>query len=75
MLRGETKARALSKTRADLAIFAYRHRQGNTWEELRLLWNRQHPNMKPRKQLLFNKDCRQAFKRIAGEALPWKGRS
>ena len=68
-------ATVLDMTTGNEDQISYWNRQGNTWEQLRLLWNRQHPNMKPRKQLLFNKDCRQAFKRVTGEALPWEGRS
>ncbi len=75
MLRGDKRPRDLSRTRADLATFAYRYRRGYTWEQLRHFWNQQHPDDEPRTRTLFGRDCRQAFQRITGQPLPWEGRN
>ena len=75
MLDEDKKPRSLTKKRAELAVFAFRHRKGRTWAELRQQWNEAHPKKQKTDDALFRRDCRQAFERITGENLPWEGKS
>ena len=67
MLQDEPKTRSLSEPQASLAVFAARNRPGRTWKQVRLAWNRAHPEKQYPDDARFTKECRESFKRVIGE--------
>jgi hypothetical protein len=74
MLRGEPMPRAIGEHKARLAIFAARHCAGYTWGETMDRWNRENPDNQFTSEPQFTRDSRDAFNRIMGEPLNWRGK-
>jgi hypothetical protein len=75
LLNGDPKPRSLSDSRAVLGVFAFQHRSGHTWKDAMALWNRRNLGVPYQDVRVFIRDAREAFERITGEALEWKGRA
>jgi len=72
-LAEDPRPRRLGERHARLATFAFRHREGFTWNEVRKRWHDAHPDDQKQELSNFRRDCHAAFKRVTGERLPWIG--
>lgn len=67
--------RALSEKHAELAIHASRHRRGHTWIESQRIWDEANPNIAyGDKNPQFIRDSRDAYQRVTGVPLEWRGK-
>jgi len=74
MLRGEPMPRVIGEHKARLAVFAARHSAGHTWGETMRLWNQENPDHQFATEPQFTRDSRDAFSRVMGEPLNWRGK-
>jgi len=57
----------------DYAVFAGEVNDGRTWLDAMAEWNRRQPGNRAESVKNFRRDCRQAYERVTGERLRWKG--
>ncbi|MFN2488615.1 MAG: hypothetical protein ABR529_02515 [Actinomycetota bacterium] len=79
---GETaQPRELQPKHLALAVFAARNNDGRTWEEVSHAWNKAQSEPELRyvaegasnPVMRFTRDCRDAYRRVTGARLEWKG--
>lgn len=64
--------RPISPERSALALFAARHNDGRSWEDVRQAWNKENGAGKYEDAWSFSRDCREAYRRVSGDELHWK---
>lgn len=72
-LPAETPRRALTAKHAELGVFAAQVNDGRSWGDALAEWNQEHSELRYWDLRTFTRDCRQAFERITGEPLAWRG--
>jgi hypothetical protein len=70
-----SRVRAMSDKHAELAVFAFEHREGRSWVDVMGLWNERFPEWRYDLMELFNRDAHKAYQRVTGERLEWIGKS
>jgi hypothetical protein len=67
------RVREISEKHAELAVFAFEHREGLRWVDVMAQWNRSYPQWSYDGYVRFNRDARQAYRRVTRDHLDWIG--
>jgi hypothetical protein len=70
-----SRVRPITEKHAELAVFAFEHRDGWKWKDLMTLWNERFPERRYGELRQFNRDALLAYRRVTGERLDWIGES
>lgn len=73
LLGEKHRDRPVGARAAAQAVFIAGQSEGVTWERARLVWNARYADWEYSHVRLFTRDCRQAYKRVTGSDLDWKG--
>lgn len=69
-----TRFRRIDDKNIELAVFVAERNDGRTWPMVRDEWIAAHPKFKhPEDMRNFTRDCRQAYRHVAGKDLRWIG--